>query len=119
MLQEIRIAGGARSRCPEAIDLRWTAEELERSRPSASTGPSEQSAGPLCVWYADREWAPGRRRRQGGCSRTALHRVERKRHAGTSHRVLEREGWPNCTFHWKDGDEIGPKMLSKIASRPG
>lgn len=41
-----------------------------------------------------------------------------KRQSG-SHRTLEREGWDNVTFAFHDGDEIGPKMLAKIAKRTG
>ncbi len=41
-----------------------------------------------------------------------------KRRAG-SHRVLEREGWPNFVFAFHDREEIGPKMLARIARRTG
>lgn len=41
-----------------------------------------------------------------------------KRERG-SHRVLEREGWPNLTFAFHDREEIGPKMLARIARRTG
>ena len=34
-----------------------------------------------------------------------------------SHRVLEREGWPNFVFAFHDREEIGPKMLARIARR--
>lgn len=36
-----------------------------------------------------------------------------------SHRVLMRPGWPNYVFAFHDGDEIGPKMLSRIAKHTG
>ena len=42
-----------------------------------------------------------------------------KRQAGTSHRVLQREGWPNYVFAFHDGEEIGPRMLARIAKRTG
>ena len=42
-----------------------------------------------------------------------------KRQAGTSHRVLERAGWADYTFAFHDGDEIGPKMLARIAKQTG
>jgi predicted RNA binding protein YcfA (HicA-like mRNA interferase family) len=42
-----------------------------------------------------------------------------KRQRGTSHRVLSREGWPDFIFAFHDGEEIGPKMLSRIAKRTG
>jgi predicted RNA binding protein YcfA (HicA-like mRNA interferase family) len=41
-----------------------------------------------------------------------------KRIAG-SHRVLQREGWPDVVFAFHDGDEIGPRMLARIARRTG
>jgi predicted RNA binding protein YcfA (HicA-like mRNA interferase family) len=41
-----------------------------------------------------------------------------KRTAG-SHRVLGRPGWPDCVFAFHDGDEIGPRMLARIARRTG
>ena len=50
----------------------------------------------------------------------ALNRVgwQVKRQSG-SHRVLEREGWPDFVFAFHDREEIGPKMLSRIARRTG
>jgi predicted RNA binding protein YcfA (HicA-like mRNA interferase family) len=36
-----------------------------------------------------------------------------------SHRVLVREGWPDYVFAFHDGDEIGPRMLSRIAKHTG
>lgn len=36
-----------------------------------------------------------------------------------SHRILGREGYPDFTFAFHDGEEIGPKMLSKIAKYTG
>ncbi|MCH7930454.1 MAG: type II toxin-antitoxin system HicA family toxin [Proteobacteria bacterium] len=41
-----------------------------------------------------------------------------KRQSG-SHRVLEREGWPNIVFAFHDREEIGPRMLARIARRTG
>ncbi len=41
-----------------------------------------------------------------------------KRQSG-SHRVLEREGWPNFVFAFHDREEIGPKMLARIAHHTG
>ncbi|HEX4350348.1 MAG TPA: type II toxin-antitoxin system HicA family toxin [Verrucomicrobiae bacterium] len=38
---------------------------------------------------------------------------------GTSHRILAREGWADFVFAFHDGEEIGPKMLSRIAKRTG
>lgn len=42
-----------------------------------------------------------------------------KRQAGTSHRVLERADWPDVVFAFHDGDEIGPRMLARIAKQTG
>ena len=41
-----------------------------------------------------------------------------KREAG-SHKVLAREGWPDTVFAFHDGDEIGPRMLARVAKRTG
>jgi predicted RNA binding protein YcfA (HicA-like mRNA interferase family) len=37
-----------------------------------------------------------------------------KRQTG-SHRTLARDGWPDVVFPFHDADEIGPKMLARIA----
>jgi len=42
-----------------------------------------------------------------------------KRESGTSHRVLTRVGWPDYVFAFHDGEEIGPKMLARIAKHTG
>ena len=42
-----------------------------------------------------------------------------KRQPGTSHRVLAKTGWPDFVFAFHEGDEIGPKMLARIARRTG
>ena len=36
-----------------------------------------------------------------------------------SHRVLAREGWPNFVFAFHDRDEIGPRMLARLARHTG
>ena len=41
-----------------------------------------------------------------------------KRQTG-SHKTLSREGWSDVVFAFHDGDEIGPKMLSRIAKNTG
>ena len=41
-----------------------------------------------------------------------------KRKTG-SHRVLARSGWPDLVFAFHDKDEIGPKMLARIAKHTG
>lgn len=42
-----------------------------------------------------------------------------KRERGGSHRILARAGWPDCVFAFHDGEEIGPKMLARIAKHTG
>jgi len=42
-----------------------------------------------------------------------------KRRAGGSHRVLCRQGWPDYVWAFHDKDEIGPKMLARIAKHTG
>ena len=53
--------------------------------------------------------------------RSALHRIgwTSKREAGGSHVVLAREGWPDFVWAFHDRDEIGPRMLARIARRTG
>jgi predicted RNA binding protein YcfA (HicA-like mRNA interferase family) len=41
-----------------------------------------------------------------------------KRQTG-SHRTLARPGWPDYVFAFHDGDEIGPRMLARIAKQTG
>jgi hypothetical protein len=36
-----------------------------------------------------------------------------------SHRTLQRAGWPDFVFAFHDGEEIGSRMLSRIAKRTG
>lgn len=36
-----------------------------------------------------------------------------------SHRTLQRPGWPDYVFAFHDNEEIGPKMLARIAKRTG
>ena len=42
-----------------------------------------------------------------------------KRQGGGSHRVLARPGWAEFVFAFHDDDEIGPRMLARIAKRTG
>ena len=41
-----------------------------------------------------------------------------KRQSG-SHKTLFRPGWPDFVFAFHDGEEIGPRMLVRIAKRTG
>jgi len=37
----------------------------------------------------------------------------------SSHKTLERPGYPDYVFAFHEGDEIGPKMLAKVAKHTG
>ncbi len=41
-----------------------------------------------------------------------------KRESG-SHRTLSREGWPDVAFAFHDSDEIGPRMVARVAKHTG
>jgi predicted RNA binding protein YcfA (HicA-like mRNA interferase family) len=41
-----------------------------------------------------------------------------KRQKG-SHRILGKTGWPDVTFAFHDGEELGPRMLARIAKHTG
>lgn len=51
----------------------------------------------------------------------ALYRIgwQLKREAGSSHKVLAREGWPDYVYSFHDSVEIGPRMLARVARRTG
>ena len=36
-----------------------------------------------------------------------------------SHRVLARRGWPDVVFAFHDSEEIGPRMLARVARSTG
>lgn len=37
----------------------------------------------------------------------------------SSHKILSRPDWPDVVFAFHDKDEIGPKMLARIAKNTG
>ena len=41
-----------------------------------------------------------------------------KRESG-SHKILSRPGWPDVVFAFHDKEEIGPKMLARVAKNAG
>ena len=41
-----------------------------------------------------------------------------KRQTG-SHRILSRARWPDVVFAFHDNDEIGPRMLARLAKHTG
>jgi predicted RNA binding protein YcfA (HicA-like mRNA interferase family) len=56
-------------------------------------------------------------------ARDVLRALERigwkvKRQSG-SHKTLAREGYPDVVFAFHDRDEIGPKMLARLAKHTG
>ncbi|HYD51097.1 MAG TPA: type II toxin-antitoxin system HicA family toxin [Gemmatimonadaceae bacterium] len=51
---------------------------------------------------------------------TALYRIGWAiKREESSHKTLAREGWPDVVFAFHDGEEIGPRMLARIAKRTG
>ena len=61
----------------------------------------------------------------GSCKARTLYRVllkigwSLKREGKGSHRILERSGFPDFTFAFHDADEIGPRMLARVAKHTG
>ena len=56
-------------------------------------------------------------------ARVLLHALLRigwsiKRQTG-SHRVLSRNGWSDYVFPFHDADEVGPRMLARVAKHTG
>lgn len=41
-----------------------------------------------------------------------------KRQTG-SHKILTRAGWPDFVFAFHEGEEIGPRMMARIARQTG
>ncbi len=41
-----------------------------------------------------------------------------KRQTG-SHKILSRPGWPDVVFAFHDSEEIGPRMLARLAKHTG
>jgi len=37
----------------------------------------------------------------------------------SSHKILSRTDWPDTVFAFHEGDEIGPRMLARIAKTTG
>jgi hypothetical protein len=60
----------------------------------------------------------GRHAGSSGSRRTSAYRLGIKRSSG-SHKTLARSGWPDYVFSFHDADEIGPRMLARIAKRTG
>ena len=45
--------------------------------------------------------------------------VKRTSRTTGSHRTLSRPGWPSVVFAFHDNEEIGPRMLARIAKVTG
>ena len=43
----------------------------------------------------------------------------RIKRASGSHRVLARDGWPDVVFAFHDREEVGPRMLARMAKVTG
>jgi len=41
------------------------------------------------------------------------------RRVSGSHRTLRRDGWPDFVFAFHDDEEVGPRMLARIAKKTG
>jgi predicted RNA binding protein YcfA (HicA-like mRNA interferase family) len=41
------------------------------------------------------------------------------RERGGSHKILRRPGWADVVFAFHDGEEIGPRMLARLARHTG
>ncbi|MFA4903171.1 MAG: type II toxin-antitoxin system HicA family toxin [Desulfobaccales bacterium] len=46
-------------------------------------------------------------------------KIKRTSKTSGSHRTLSRSGWPDVVFAFHDNEEIGPKMLARIAKVTG
>ena len=62
------------------------------------------------------QWPAVRARRVLAALQKIGWRIARQR---GSHRVLARDGYPNFVFAFHDAEEIGPKMLARIARHTG
>jgi predicted RNA binding protein YcfA (HicA-like mRNA interferase family) len=51
---------------------------------------------------------------------SALYRIgSTLKRQSSSHKTLSRPGWPDVVFAFHGREEIGPRMLSRIAKRTG
>ena len=66
---------------------------------------------------AGRQWPSQKARRV----LAALFRIgwSLKRETAGSHKILSRPDWPNYVFSFHDAEEIGPRMLARIAKHTG
>jgi predicted RNA binding protein YcfA (HicA-like mRNA interferase family)/predicted RNase H-like HicB family nuclease len=93
----------------QALALRVLAERLEyREAPAEFLNVTFEAA-----------WATGRPQKARRVL-AALLKIgwQLKRQSG-SHRSLTRPNWPDVVFAFHDDEEIGPKMMARIAKRTG
>jgi predicted RNA binding protein YcfA (HicA-like mRNA interferase family) len=62
------------------------------------------------------QWPAAKARQVYGALLRIGWRLKRER---GSHKVLAREGWPDVVFAFHDADEIGPRMLARLAKKTG
>ena len=95
---------------------------MARWRTRSPGRPKEGTAGPpltvtnLILSSKTREPAPCAKVWPNGFSQRIGWRV--KRQSG-SHRTLAREGWQDLVFAFHEEDEIGPRMLARLARKSG
>jgi predicted RNA binding protein YcfA (HicA-like mRNA interferase family) len=94
----------------QALALRVITERLESQEPGARASGAPFSSRLGCGEPVANS--------ESGLVLAALLRLgwTVKRQSG-SHRTLSREGWPGCVFAFHDSEEIGPRMLARIARR--
>lgn len=62
------------------------------------------------------EWPATKARRVLAALQRIGWRIKRET---SSHRVLTRDGWPDTVFAFHDHEEIGPRMLARLAKHTG
>ena len=48
-----------------------------------------------------------------------LHKGWQIKRTTGSHKVLARDGWPDVVFAFHDNEELGPRMLARLAKATG
>jgi len=56
---------------------------------------------------------------QGAAGAGGLRLGWRIKRTSGSHRTLARDGWPDVTFAFHDEEELGPRMLARLAKHTG
>jgi len=94
----------------EALALRILADRIEYGENGSRTQRNVRRP-------SMNRWPP----RKARLVLTALTRIgwRIKRRGKGSYRLLERPGWPDDTFAFHAGEEIGPRMMARIARGTG